>query len=203
MLTMSEHRPLQRAARVLGVLLILSFVITSLSLTAVQAQAATCSGRTYTVKSGDNLTVIANEFNTTVAALAEANNLKDPYTIYIGQQLCIPGAAKSTATETAKSSSKSSSKKVDFTINDLGKRIEVVVSESPNRAIYYVRVANLARRTLTWEKLGVMRVNKEGEGARSFRLSDDLSDDSRIRVCLKNARTDQVYCKDFYRDISR
>lgn len=41
----------------------------------------------YMVKSGDNLGVIAQKNKTTVAKLAELNNLKKPYNVYVGQKL--------------------------------------------------------------------------------------------------------------------
>ena len=50
----------------------------------------TPSGKTYTVKSGDNLTKIAKKFGTTVAKLVELNNIKDPNKIYVGQVLKLP-----------------------------------------------------------------------------------------------------------------
>jgi len=47
------------------------------------------SGKEYTVIKGDTLTSIAKRYNTTVKALAEANNLKDPNKICIGQYIKI------------------------------------------------------------------------------------------------------------------
>jgi LysM repeat protein len=48
------------------------------------------STRRYTVKAGDTLSGIAARFNTTVKALAAANNIVDPRLIRIGQVLVIP-----------------------------------------------------------------------------------------------------------------
>lgn len=47
------------------------------------------SNDTYTVVSGDNLTVIANKFGTTVDALVKANGIKNPNLIYPGDVLKI------------------------------------------------------------------------------------------------------------------
>jgi GH25 family lysozyme M1 (1,4-beta-N-acetylmuramidase)/LysM repeat protein len=46
--------------------------------------------RTHTVKAGDNLTVIAIKYGTTVAAIAAANNLANINNISVGQVLIIP-----------------------------------------------------------------------------------------------------------------
>ncbi|HRY60185.1 MAG TPA: LysM peptidoglycan-binding domain-containing protein [Patescibacteria group bacterium] len=63
---------------------------------------------TYTVKSGDTLAGIAADFKVDMTKIAEANGLKSPYALEIGQQLKIPGvpaaptpAADSATTTTA------------------------------------------------------------------------------------------------------
>ena len=47
------------------------------------------STRTHTVKSGENLTVIAIKYGTTVAAIASANNITNINNLSIGQVLII------------------------------------------------------------------------------------------------------------------
>ena len=59
---------------------------------------------TYTVKSGDTLSEIAEKYNTTVEKLATKNNIKDIHLIYVDQVLVIEGTAPSTATATAAAS---------------------------------------------------------------------------------------------------
>lgn len=54
----------------------------------------TATGSVYTVKSGDSLSVIARRYNTTVSAIASANNISNPSRIYVGQKLTIGGTAK-------------------------------------------------------------------------------------------------------------
>ena len=54
------------------------------------AEAAAGAGRTYTIKRGDTLSVVAIRFGTTVALLAAANNITNPNAIQIGQVLVIP-----------------------------------------------------------------------------------------------------------------
>lgn len=59
---------------------------------------------TYTVKSGDTLSEIAEKYNTTVEKLAAKNNIKDIHLIFVDQVLVIEGTALSTATATAAAS---------------------------------------------------------------------------------------------------
>ena len=48
------------------------------------------AGQVYVVGYGDTLFSIAQAYGTSVEALAEANGLTYPYTIYVGQRLVIP-----------------------------------------------------------------------------------------------------------------
>ena len=56
---------------------------------------------TYTVKSGDTLSGIAEQYNTTVEKLAEKNKIKDIHLIYVDQVLVIDGEAPATSTTSA------------------------------------------------------------------------------------------------------
>lgn len=57
--------------------------------------------REHTVAAGESLSVIARRYGTTVQALADANGLKSPYPIRIGQVLRVPVAAGSASVTTA------------------------------------------------------------------------------------------------------
>ena len=51
---------------------------------------SSCCGKPYIVKPGDTLSALALRFDTTVYALARANNLANPNAIYVGQVLNVP-----------------------------------------------------------------------------------------------------------------
>jgi putative chitinase len=55
------------------------------------APAPSKPGQSYTVKSGDTLSGIAQRFGTSVGALASANGISNPNHISVGQKLTIPG----------------------------------------------------------------------------------------------------------------
>ena len=76
-----------------GVVAALAFLAPSLTF----AQETT----TYTVKSGDTLSEIAEKYNTTVEKLAEKNKIKDIHLIYVDQVLVIDGEAPAISTTTA------------------------------------------------------------------------------------------------------
>ena len=46
------------------------------------------------VQRGDSLSAIAAEYGVTMAALIEANNITDPDTVHVGQELLVPGATR-------------------------------------------------------------------------------------------------------------
>ncbi len=64
---------------------------------APQPAAKVTAPTTYTVRSGDTLSVIARRHGVSLAALAQANNLTNPNALRIGQVLTIPTAAGSSA----------------------------------------------------------------------------------------------------------
>lgn len=74
--------------------------IAAISFSAVSASADT----TYTVKSGDTLSKIAKNFNTSVDSLAQENKISNANLIYTGDQLTVDGTE---ATQTSTSSQSS------------------------------------------------------------------------------------------------
>ncbi len=75
-------------------LLIAALLIVSLSLAVAAQQDG--GQTTYVVQSGDTLARIAQRFNTTAAAIAQANGLTNIDLIYVGQVLIIPGVTPTT-----------------------------------------------------------------------------------------------------------
>ena len=55
------------------------------------------SGATYAIQAGDTLLAIADQFGTTVNAIAEANDITDATSLNIGQVLIIPGLTDDTS----------------------------------------------------------------------------------------------------------
>lgn len=69
--------------------LVLAIVLTALFLPSV----AEAQGLTHVVQRGENLSRIAGRYGTTVQAIMNANGLRNPNFIYVGQRLTIPGGS--------------------------------------------------------------------------------------------------------------
>ena len=56
-----------------------------------------------TVKSGDTVAKIANQYSSSVSSIEKANSLKNVNLIYVGESLVVPSSASTTASTTTKS----------------------------------------------------------------------------------------------------
>ncbi|WP_261810535.1 LysM peptidoglycan-binding domain-containing protein [Levilactobacillus humaensis] len=57
------------------------------------------------VKSGDTVSKIANQYNSSVSSIEKANNLKNVNVIYVGESLVVPSAASTSTTTTSSQAS--------------------------------------------------------------------------------------------------
>ncbi|MCI0519860.1 MAG: LysM domain-containing protein, partial [Chloroflexi bacterium] len=170
------------ASRLLIVLLALAILAGTAPLPVRAAAEATCAQK-YTVQSGDTLTKIAATYNITVTELANANEIKEPYTLYVGQVLCIPAGA----TTTTSSASSSSSKSADMTIERKGNTLVIKITNYPKKSVFVVKVKDAFRTYDTWYKMGRVKSDKAGAGKATLKIPKALLDHDEILVCLKNA----------------
>jgi LysM repeat protein len=176
--------------RIFSILIVLGLLVSAIPQPVQAAPTATCS-KMYTVVSGDTLSKIALQFNVTVQALADANNLKEPYVITVGQVLCIPGT-----TTTGGGTTGSTSKAPDFTVTRDGNRITVkLVNFTPKRPYRLTIGPDSRTSSPNWIRLGLLRTNKAGVGQRTFQLPRDFRERPSYRMCLKDQVTDAVMCK--------
>lgn len=181
------------------VMLVLAFMISALPQVAFAADDATCT-KSYTVVSGDTLSTIAAKYSTTVAKLAADNNLKEPYSLYVGQQLCVSAAAAATSTETSSSSgsssSTSSSKDPNMTLSVTKGFLTIKTANFPTKSNFYVKISPNARReSSSYTKIGLLKTKKEASVTKTFKLPKDFNHVASISVCVKNAMTDDTLCQ--------
>ncbi|HEX7976479.1 MAG TPA: LysM peptidoglycan-binding domain-containing protein [Anaerolineales bacterium] len=172
------------------------------------AQAASACAKNYTVVAGDNLSGIAFANNTTVLDLANANNLKDPYVLTIGQTLCIPGSASTnntSNTSSTSSSASSSSSTSAITTTNTSAPVLIVTRTTQGftlqaknfaaKSSYIVKVGEGRYGITDWIRLSRLRTTKDGTYEKSYRLDREMRAVSVLTVCVKNATSDQTLCR--------
>ncbi len=81
--------------RFLSILLALILAIGVMGVAAQPARAASCAFY-HTVSAGESLSWIGSYYGVNWITLAKNNNIKSPYTIFPGQQICMPSGARYT-----------------------------------------------------------------------------------------------------------
>jgi LysM repeat protein len=153
------------------------------------AEAQACKFK-HTVEAGDTIHYLANLYGVSWDEIAEANDLPPPYTITVGQVLCIPGgtAPANQATKAPTGGNKPSLEVVPVGFN----HIYVSVENFARKASYFVRI--FARNQGVSYRIGVFTTNKEGDFADYFKIPDYVPRSATMGVCVKNATTDAVSC---------
>lgn len=183
------------ASRLVGVFLIAALLVGALPQAGLAAPAPSVSvtcAKYHNVESGDTLSSISVTYDVSTTELAAANNLVEPYTLFVGQRLCIPGTATTT---TGTTTTASTSNQASWSIDREGKFLVISASNFPTKANYYVKIKKGHLSTdRPWVKLGIFRTKKNTSVERAFRLPNSFAEPSLLTVCLKNAKTDAVSC---------
>ncbi|MDD2695902.1 MAG: LysM peptidoglycan-binding domain-containing protein [Anaerolineales bacterium] len=187
-----RSRVINLVAKTLSLILIITFLVTA---SPRPAQAA-CALK-YTVQSGDTLYKIAATYSVDFKTLAEANKLKEPYLIYVGQVLCIPSGAE--IPDTTPGVTGTTTKKVPaIAAIHMGSIAWVGVSNFNKERFYYVKV--YAGGWSYWKypeyQIAYVQTNKSGQFGSWFHLPDELEDVHTVTFCVKDAINDDVIaCK--------
>jgi len=178
-----------------AVSLLLVLALLAATLPVVALAQTTCS-RNYTVQSGDTLSKISVTYDISVAELAAANNLKEPYSLYVGQVLCIPGSTTTTTSTSTTATTKSDQKiNVTFGISTLSFKF-TGLGKNGN---FVVKIRKYDRANDDWFKVGRFKANKKGEASVTMKFPRALRDATYIQVCVKNLTNDKVECQKFRR----
>jgi murein DD-endopeptidase MepM/ murein hydrolase activator NlpD len=191
--------PLRRLGlTTISLLLVLALLAASAPAAALAAPLSVTCARNYVVQSGDTLSKIAVTYNLTVAELAAANNLKEPYTLYVGQQLCIPGSTTTTTTSTTSTSTTSGPITAEFDKNT----VRLKFTDLTKNHGYAVKAAKVERGTLEWLKFGKFKSDKNGKASITLKLPKRFRDATYLQICAKDLINDKVVCARFRRTIS-
>jgi LysM repeat protein len=181
-------------ARVLGIVLALSLLASVMPLPVSAAPLAFDEDDcwwTYEVKRGDNLRTISNKFGINVGSIVHDTELDPPYTIYVGQTLCIPKKNLNDAPNVT--TRQRNAFAVYFTAGRDGNDILIYTYNYPNTSVL-VKGENAGNSS--WKLVDIGRINIASAGNRKtwrFRLPTEL----RVRkllICLKDKRGGHLQC---------
>ena len=190
---------LKVATGVLSIFILLSLLAAMIPQPAFAADPAqTACVAKHTVKSGETVSSIAATYGVTWLELAQANNLKDPYTIFVGQVLCIPEGATTTPDDSGDGTTTGTSQGPTFTVTEDNNFLNIKTVGYPKSQSHIVKVGKTQLRW-SWVRLvviGRFATDENGNSNAYIRLPKEYRD-TEIYVCLKNAFTDKIQCQYF------
>jgi len=169
----------------LSAILILTMLVSALP--QMPAAAVTCKFK-HTVEAGDTIHYLAQLYSVTWEEIAEANDLLPPYTITVGQVLCIPGGSEPAGTTKKDDDGKEPTLVVEPSLA----HVFVSVENFQPKTSYYVRI--FPRTQEVSYRIGVFTTNKEGDFEDWFKIPAFVPRSPTMGVCVKNAWTDAVSC---------
>jgi LysM repeat protein len=180
-------------ARLLGILLALSMLAPAMP--ALAAPAAKVDWEdcwwTYEVKRGDSLRSISNKFGINAGSIVDETELDPPYTLYVGQRLCIP--RKNIKDAPTISTSRRNAFAVYFTAGRDGNDILVYTYNYPKVSVL-VKGENAGNSS--WKLVDIGRINIASAGNRKtwrFRLPTELRV-KKLLICLKDKKSGYLQC---------
>jgi LysM repeat protein len=147
---------------------------------------------TYQVKRGDTLKKIGDRFGFAPNQIVYLNNWVLPYTIYVGQNICIPLKVDSSAP-------KIDNKYVNipaayFTAGRSGADIMVYTYTYPKTTVL-VKVRDASNSAKNFYDVGTINIAAVGNGKTSrFKLPAQLQNAKQLQVCLKDRNTSYLQC---------
>lgn len=179
--------------RGIGLLLVIAFFAALLPIRASADSAAKLDcKKTYEVKRGNTISTIASLYGWATNQIVNANKWKKPYTIYVGQRICIP---KEKVSGLAKLDSKyANALAVYFTAGRAEDELLVYTYNYPKTRVI-IKADDASDSTRKFYEVGVIDVAKVGNGkAWRFKLPTPLQDASELYVCLKDTTTNYLQC---------
>lgn len=183
-----------RANRWVYLALVILFVLMAL-LSAMPRQVLAADyicARYHTVKTGDTLYALAVTYKVDFTDLVAANSLKDPFVIFIDQQLCIPASTSAVATTTPVGTTVA--KGVTISVAHTEKGFTIRGAGLPKRANYIVKIDDASEVGLVYTILGKVATKNGTTFQNTFILPKELRGITMMSICLKNQMTDELTC---------
>lgn len=188
-----EQTSIKWITRILGLLVILTICFSSMPLTTYAADSENTCRLTYIVAKGDTLNSIARIFTVKFDDLVSVNDLKEPYRVFVGQQLCIPKLSK--IGPVGATGTIGAAEAMTLSIVHTPQGFVLTGSNFPEKSNYVIKVDDLATSEVKWVTLGPYKIKDGGTGIAEFSLPKELQKANFMFICLKNQRTDELFCK--------
>ena len=183
-----------RVSRWLTVLLLLSLLAALLPLGVGAAKSDAKCARYYEVNKNSTLSKIGSAFGFSASQLAYTNQLAKPYTIYVGQKLCIPDK-KDKSIPKAYQSVSGTTKAANFVAGLTSDNKILVHPYSYPSTTVRIKVRTVGDTPGKWYKIGTLYIGSSGNGKTyTYKVPADLQGNRNIQICLKDSKTSYLQC---------
>lgn len=146
----------------------------------------------YEVRRTSTLNGIAKAFGYTAAQLVDKNDLKKPYTIYVGQRLCIPTKSE----KVPKIDSKyTSAPAAYFVVGRTSDGMIILVTYNYPKTSVLIKGTNASSSARKFYNIGTLNIASAGNNhAFRYKLPSDIKNATKLLICLKDRVTDNLQC---------
>ena len=183
-----NHRHFHLSLSVIGII-VASLLLPVFTL---PADAASCD-TPYYVRSGDTLNKIGEKFGITAYRIANQNNLKRPYTLWVGMKLCIPDKPVFENKQPKLSNKYANKAAADFIVQRDGEGVVVKVVNYSTKAVFLVKADDASDDDRSFVRLGTL--NPANGKEFRFQLPKELQKGKPLWICMKDQMTDMRICR--------
>jgi hypothetical protein len=177
----TTFKPFKRLFLAFNLLMAFTLLLAMIPISASAASAGVECLETYKVTGHETIWRLVKKYDVSASRIAQANGLKPPYTLKIGQEICIP-------TKSAGSLSTSVSLSVSLSRDS----VTIAGSGFPKAHTYNVKASSGG----AWYRLvDNLRPDKNGELQKvRYKLPDELRGVQELSICLKDTSTNALNC---------
>lgn len=191
---MLTEKKASRGYRWLAVLLLLSLLAALLPLGIGAAATDTKCARYYEVNKNSTLDKIGSAFGFSGEQIAYTNELPKPFTIYVGQRLCIP-EKKDKSLPNAYKSINGTVRAAYFVAGLTSDNKVLIHPYSYPVTTVFIKVRSTGTNPGKWYKVSTLNISSSGNGKTyTYKVPKDLEGRRDLQICLKDRTTSHLQC---------
>jgi LysM repeat protein len=176
-------------ARIIAILLMASLLAVLVPATGLAAK--DCD-TTFEVRRTSTLAGIAKAYGYTAAQIVDANNMKKPYTIYVGQRLCIPEKSEKVPKVDSSYTSKPAAY---FVVGRTSEGKIILVTYNYPKTTVLIKGMNAGSSARKFYKIGTLNITSSTNNhAYLYKLPSDIVNAKSLLVCLKDQTSNNLQC---------